>query len=289
MSEAHLARNHSVFRNHAFAATTAQVNIPIDHMVEIVTGYTFQQNGGTAPTLLDIKGDFIDEYVMTLGGIEFCRLDWIDVCHMQNLWFGETPDFLIPAGDDCYGYFSPVVLPLSLDKDLAGSLRKVTAQWTVGALTDVDNVVLQANIPYHSNQKASWLPGGYHYAYQYKTFTASTTRQFISFDREGADLLGLLLYSCTIPTAASLNTSIDEVVIYVNGQPVYGPVAWESMRNFKQTQDVLDDTNFGAQTDNYKYIDLSWKPLPADDLDISTVSVGATDAGQKIIGIFMEP
>lgn len=287
MSTQQLARNHSVLRNYAFAATTAQINIPIDHMVEIVTGITCQGTGTT--TLANMKDAIVDEFVMTLGGIEFCRLDWVDMVHLQNLWFGETPDYLAPGADDCYGYFSPVVLPLSLDKNLAGSLRKATCQWTVGALTNVDNVYLQSNIPYHSNQMASWLPGGYHYAYQYKTFTASTTRQVIPFDREGADLLGLLLYSCTIPIVTSMNTSIDDITIFVNGQPVYGPVAWESMRNFKQTQQGIEDTGYGAQLDNYKYIDLSWKPLPADDLDISTISVGATDAGQKIIGIFMEP
>lgn len=271
------------------AANLGPVNLPIDHMIEANLGYTFRQNGGTAPTLADIKGDFIDEIVMSLGGIEFVRLDWYDVCILQNLWFGQTPHHLIPTGDDCYGYWSPTTLPLSLDKQLGSKLRKCTIQLTVGALSDIDTLVVQANIPYVSNRKVSWLPNGYHYAYQYKTFTATTTRQTIPFDREGADLLGLLVYSCTIPTQSTLNTSVDYLIINVNGQPVYGPVMWESMPTFQCTQNVLDDTGYGAELDNYRYLDLSKSPLPADDLDIITQSIGATDAGQKFIGIFMEP
>lgn len=212
MSEAHLARSHSVLRDHAFNATTGQINVPIDHAVEIDMGYNFQQAGGTSPTLTDLKGDFIDEFVMTLGGIEFVRLDWYDLCILQNVWFGQTPHHLIPPGDDSYGYFEPITLPLSLDKELDGKLRKLTCQWTVGAQTDVDHVLLSANIPYHSNQNASWLPDGFHYAYQYTTFTASTTQQAIRFDRAGADLLGLLVYSCTLPTQANLNTSVDQLL-----------------------------------------------------------------------------
>lgn len=284
-----LTRNHVLLQNHAFTANTVPMNVPIDHIIELDAGYTFQQNGVTPPTLADVKGDFIDELIMSLGGIEFCRLDWYDVCILQNLWFGQTPHHLLPAVDDSYGYWSPITLPLSLDKELNGKLRKFTVQFTVGDLTDIDNMVLQAGLPYVSNRKISWLPGGYHYAYQYKTFTAQTTRQTIVFDREGADLIGLLIYSCTIPTAASLNTSVDYLVMNVNGQPTYGPVYWEAMRTFKTTQNVLDDTGYGAQLDNYRYIDLSHSPLPADDLDLITQSVGATDAGQKFIGIFMEP
>lgn len=289
MSTNILNRNHPVLIDHALAATTGQINIPVDHMIELNYGLTAVQNGGTAPSLADMKGDIIDELVMTLGGVEFVRLDNYDITILQNLWFGQTPHHLLSAGDNCFSYFSPVTLPLSLDKSLAGGLRKATVQWTIGAQTDVDDVRLDAAIPYISNADVSWLPNGYHYAYQYKTFTASTTRQTIPFDRAGADLLGLLVYSCTIPTAALLNISVDTLTILVNGQPTYGPVEWMSMPTFQCTQNVLDDTTYGAELDNYRYLDFSKAPLPADDLDIWTTSLVATDAGQKFIGVFMEP
>lgn len=280
-------RNFNIWDDEAMAAAISQ-NIPVDHIQQIDFGYSFIQNGNTAPTLADVKGDFIDELVLTLAGNEICRLDWYDVCILQNLWFGQTPHHLLPAADDQYGYFSPVTLPLYLDK----VKRSLRVQLTVGALTDVDGLLISAGAKYRSNLNISIppvLPGGYHYAYQYKTFIAQTTRQDVIMDRAGADLVGLLLYSCTIPIATSLNTSIDSISVLCNGQVVYETKKWLEMPTFKTTQNVLDDATYGAELDNYRYLDFTIAPLPADDLVVRTVSQGATDAGQKIIGIYIEP
>lgn len=290
MSTQVLNRFHPVLIDHAFAANTGKLNIPVDHIEELEIGWTYMQNGSTDPVIADLKGDFIDELVMTLGGIEYVRLDMYDICHMQNLWFGQTPHFIISTDDNCYGYFAPVTLPLSLDlKDPAGNQRSHDMQLTIGALTDVDNCVVQAGVKYISNQNVSWLPNGMHYAYQYKVFTASTTRRTVEFDRAGADLIGLLVFNEHVPLNTSATNDIDNLTILVNDQPVFGPIYWENIPTFKTTQSAADDAFYGDELEHYRYLDFSRAPLPADNMDIWTNSTVGTGTNNRFIGIYQEP
>jgi hypothetical protein len=288
-----LSRFHPILQDFAFAANTGKMNVPVDHIEEMEIGVTALAAATTATTFANLKDCIVEEYVMTLGGIEMCRLDFYDMIHMQNLWFGETPQiYWLSGADGDVNTIKDVRLPLSLDKKAPGSsdLRSLDAQFMVGALTGFDTATLQFGAKYISDKNVSWLPKGYHYAYQYviHTFASAGQRYSIDFPRSGADLVGLVVRSTTVPITTSLNTTVDQLTVLVNDQPVYGPIHYEQMPNFKGTEDQDVALSFGEEIAHYSYLDFSRAPLPADNIKIWAQSVGATDTG-RFIGIFMEP
>lgn len=288
MSQQVLTRNHRVYSNQAFAGNLGPANIPVDHLIELDYDIVAMPAGTTAVTCGDMK-EICDEVVMNLGGREIVRLDNTDVLDLANLWFGQTPQIYLTAADNAIMQYGPYTIPLSLDKSLGGALRTLDLQFTYGTLdAHIDGPTVYANTPYLSNANVSWLPGGYHYAYQYRSFVPSTTAQHLNFPRKGADMIGLLIYNAHPYTTAIAN-DVDWVTVYVNDQPCYGPVYWHTMRTFQGTQDRTDDTEFGAETWMYRYLDFSKAPLPADFLDVETASITNTTGPCRLIGVYIEP
>ena len=290
MSQQTLTRNHRVYSAQAFTANLGPANVPIDHCIELDYSLYGISSATTGVTLDEMKTE-IDEVVMNLGGREIVRLDNHDVADLDNLWFGQTPDVLLGA-TSCYAeLFEPLTIPLSLDKMLGGQLRTLDLSFTfgtAGAHLDPAKVWIYANVPYISNANVSWLPGGYHYAYQYRSTVPATTHTPYVFNRKGADMIGLLVYNCNPPTTTTAN-DIDNLTVYVNNQPVYGPVYWHTMRTFQATQDQTDDATFGAEINNYRYLDFSKAPLPADFLDVEMQSITNVTGPDRLIGVFIEP
>lgn len=289
MSQQVLTRNHRIYSAQTFTGNLGPRNIPVDHIIELDYCAQALANATTATVIGDVK-ELIDEVVMNLGGREIVRLDNTDVLDLDNLWFGQTPNCIVAGGGDNYPVqLGPFTLPLSLDKELGGALRTLDVQFTYGTLdTHTDGPTVYANAPYLSNQNVSWLPNGYHYAYQYRPFVQLALAQHIDFPRKGSDLIGLLVYNANKPTTTVAN-DIDWLTIYVNDQPVYGPVYWQTMRTFQGTQDLDDDAVFGSETCYYRYLDFSKAPLPADFLDIETSGLTNTGHTCRFIGVFIEP
>jgi hypothetical protein len=289
MSTQVLTRNHRIYSAETFTANIGPRNIPVDHIIEIDYSVTGLQNGTTAPTFAGIKA-LIDEVVLNLGGREICRLDATDVPDLNLLWFGQSPQTQNGGGDNYRGLLEPMTIPLSLDKEVGGQMRTLDIMFTFGtAWTNTDNARIYCQAPYLSNKNVSWLPAGYHYAYQYRSFTPATSAQHVNFPRKGADLIGLLIYNGNVDTAnASFANAVDWVTLYVNDQPVYGPVYWYAMRTFQNPTNGMDDTTLGVESRCYRYLDFSKAPLPADFLDIETMAVTNTDTS-RFIGVFVEP
>ena len=290
MSEQQLTRNHLIYRAQLFNANLGPTNIPIDHAVELDYSIFGVSSDTTGVTLAEMKAE-CDEVVMNLGGREIVRLSNQDVADLDNLWFGQTPQVVLGA-TKCYAeVFEPLTIPLSLDKMLGGALRTLDVGFTFGtAGTHLDpaKVYVYANVPYLSNTNVSWLPAGYHYSYQYRNMVPTTTPSTFVFNRKGSDLVGLLVYNANPPSTTTAN-DIDWITIYVNNQPVYGPVYWHAMRTFQNTVDQTDDTSFGAEMAHYRYLDLSKAPLPADFLDVESASITNTTGPDRLIGVFIEP
>lgn len=290
MSIQTLTRNHRVYSAQAFTANLGPANVPIDHAIELDYSLYGISSATTGVTLDEMKAE-IDEVVMDLAGREIVRLDNHDVLDLANLWFGQTPDHILGA-TSCYAeMLEPMTIPLSLDKMLGGQLRTLSLSFTFGtAGTHLDpaKVWIYANVPYISNANVSWLPGGYHYAYQYRNTVPATTDTNYVFNRKGSDLVGLLVFNCNPPTTTTAN-DIDNLTVYINNQPVYGPVYWHTMRTFQMTQNQTDDTSLGAEFSHYRYLDFSKAPLPADYLDVEMQSVTNTTGPDRLIGVFIEP
>jgi hypothetical protein len=288
MSTQVLTRNHRIYSDTAFAATLGPANIPVDHIIELDYDVQALEAGTTQVVSDDLKA-LVNEVVMNLGGREIVRLDNHDVLDLDNLWFGQTPQSYLTLADNAVMQLGPYTIPLSLDKSLGGQLRTLDVQFTYGTLdAHIDTPLIFAHTPYLSNKNASWLPGGFHYAYQYRSFIPCATAQHLNFPRKGADLIGLLVYNAN-PSTTNRNTDVDWLTIYVNDQPVYGPVYWETMRTFQGTQSLVDDTDFGTETWHYRYLDFSKAPLPADFLDVETASVTNVTGPDRLIGVYIEP
>jgi len=267
-------RSRVIWNRAAFTADTREEPISEDAILGLEFGFDCLQNGATAPTLAQLISA-VGNVIVRHGGDTKIEIDFPDLVALNMLWLGRYPQHVLPGGDNEVGFISGVFCPI--ERARAG--RSMGVQVLYDGHATIDTEKLTGAVLYGLTGKGRAI------SIATKIATASTTFQEINLDRVGAKLIGLLLYSTTIPSTSDANCSQAEVKLLVGGHG-YGHYHWWGIPP-SPVSGPIDDTALGAEMDNYRSISFEADPVPADNLKLHTKSIGATDA-IKVIAIYSE-
>jgi len=226
-----------------FTTSTGDLNIPADNVKYLDIGLQGMQCGGTACDFATL-GATLDTIQITLGGENICNLIFRDLLTLNHIWEDIYPHLVLGAGAGNNCYFDGVRLPLHVTK--YGKNLSVKFNWLTNANINQDALYLLLSCAYQYREQ----PFASHFNYQYRVTLSTAAWQEISLDYAGAECIGILLYSTTIPTTAAVTTDISEVKLLVDDREVYHE-PWGTMTRLHLNVDTNDDANWGAETDNY--------------------------------------
>jgi hypothetical protein len=127
----------------------------------------------------------------------------------------------------------------------------------------------------------------YYHLVEIPVTTASSTGwgNFIDLPQPGR-LMGILLYSTTIPTTTSDTATISEVMVVVNGSRAYHR-RWLEIKADAATHDTLASPADASFIDNYAYIDFSKDPIPADAEVRLDINAGVASEAIRVIPVYL--
>jgi hypothetical protein len=254
----------------SYTTSTESIKVVAQNIDFIRIGLHFQQNGTTAPTLANVLAHTSD-IKLTVGG------EVQDLVRLQDLFVYDLgvllvkPEYALPAGDSQYGRLTNIVLPVKLTTD-----KEVYLELTYVGQATMKNEKLTIGVEYGD---VPFPPRPI--AFQY--ISGNTSPSFVEFDmsKAGRKLIGLLIYNTTIPTTSAYDATVGELKVLVKRSEVM-----HKHFNEMALLNEVDDASMYAIVKNYRYIDLSNDPIPADDLKVAVKSlVSATDAF-RIVGVY---
>jgi len=261
----------------AFAASTESIKIGAQNIRNIRIGLDGLGTGTTATTLATqaaaistVKLTVAGEVETLINHIDLFALNFIihdlmpDICPSKPIW-------LLSTTTDNTALFLKTILPVALTTD-----KEAYLDFGYTGLANADTLRLAIAVEYGDkpyNAKPIAL----------RFISLNATASLVEHDISvaGRKLVGLLIFSTTIPNSTTDEASVQELKLLVKREEKYH-TTWFDM----DSVDVdVEDTVIHAITDNYRYIDLLDDPIPADDLKVAIKSVAATDA-VRIIGIY---
>ncbi len=263
-----------------FAATTEDLNIPADNVkyLDIGMDAVNTTTNQCDPTELS---DTLDEIHVKLGGEQIITIHFADLFALNTVWQDILPHTLEAGAttSDLNCKIEGVRLPLHVSK-FGKSLSTVFTYLDNPAS---DTEILDASYQYREKAFAN------HFNIQYKEHTATTaaTDYEVSLDYAGCELIGLLLNSCIIQTASLRNSTIGSIKLLVDDREVYHE-NWETMTRLHMCTDTIDDANWGAFFDNYRWLDFQQEPLPAGKLRALYQTVGDTAHLARFVPVYIQ-
>jgi hypothetical protein len=99
--------------------------------------------------------------------------------------------------------------------------------------------------------------------------------------KAGRKLIGLLIYNTTIPTTSAYDATVGELKVLVKRSEVM-----HKHFNEMALLNEVDDATMYAIVKNYRYIDFSNDPIPADDLKVAVKSLASATDAFRIVGVY---
>lgn len=229
----------------------------------------YLQNGTTAPTLADALG-IIESVQVKLGGRIITELSGTDLLALNALMLGREIKYIVPAGDNQAGTIEGLRLPVWLTP----SELSLAIRFNKGSVATIDTEqltfsVLEADEPLRDR----------HLEMPRFSFTPPSTGTFnTALDTSFAgDLIGLLVYSTTIPTTTNDNASVAKLRLKVDGDIVYEG-NWLEM---SADTTYPGDSTLKGIVDNYVFLDFRRQPYPAG----SSIAVDVESDDTNIVRI----
>jgi hypothetical protein len=254
----------------SYTTSTESIRVVAQNIDCLKIGLAYDQNGATPPTLATLL-THTGDIKLTVGGEVEDLVKFQDLYVLNVLWHRE-PMYLITAGDNQHGMLNDVMLPVKLTTD-----KQVYVELAYSGLATVDTEKLTLAVIY--GDKAF---GARPISFQY--ITGNTATSFAEYDmsKAGRRLVGLLIYNTTIPTTSTFDATIGELKILVKRSEV----AHIHFENMDCISVQPEDTTQCGIVDNYRYIDLSDEPIPADDLKVAVKDIASATDAFRIVGVY---
>jgi hypothetical protein len=245
-------------------------------------GIQGRQCGGTACDFATL-GAIIDEVQVSLGGEGIVNIHFRDLLTLNHIWEDIYPHLLLGAGAANFCAFEGVRLPLHVTKFGKSLSCKFTYAANANVMEDAANQLLSVAYQYRGQPFAN------HYNYQYKEHVAlaAATWYEIPLDYAGAELLGILVYSQIIRTTTALTRTVARCRVSVDDREIYDE-DWQTMTRSHVNTDTSDDANWGAESDNYRWLDFSQEHLPAGKLRLFYMTQVDTTHMARFIPVYVQ-
>jgi len=271
-------RKAKLLKNYAtYTASTESIKVVAQNIKCIRIGFVGLENTTTANTLANTIAHS-SAVKLTVGGeIEtLIRHDDLFALNfaLDMLKLGMSdPSWLLGTGTDNTYTWLKTILPVFLTTD-----KDVYINLDYTGVTNVDGTTLTLCVEYGDRPYPS-KP----LALRYVSVNTATSFTEADISVAGKKLVGLLIYSTTIPATTAYDTSAGEIKLLVKREEK-AHYHWFDLDNVEAD---VEDTVVWAILDNYRFIDFSDDPIPADDLKVAIKSlVSATDA-VRLIGVYL--
>lgn len=271
MKRAKLLKNYA-----GYTASTSSIKVVAQNIKAIRIGFVGLENTTTANTLPNTIAHS-SAVKLTVGGevITLIRHDDLFALNfaLDLLKMGmANPSWLLGTGTDNTYTWLKTILPVFITTD-----KTVYVSLDYTGVTNVDGTTLTLEVDY-GDKPYSRNP----LCLRYISMNTATSFTEADISVVGKKLIGLLVFSTTIPATIAYDTSAGEIKLLVKREEKCH-FHWFCLDNVEA--DVEDTVVWGI-LDNYRYIDLSDDPIPADDLKVAVKSlVSATDA-VRFIGVY---
>jgi len=239
----------------SFTADTDDILIVNPRYIDSINiGLDLLQNGATSPTLATML-DTLDTIQVKLGGRIITELTGEELFALNNLWLGKSIISVVPTADNESGSIQGLSIPLWLsptEESLAirfayGTVATTDNEQLTFSVREADEPIKPAHVEIKRFEFTPPSTGAYNTALE-TTFTG--------------DLIGLMIYSTTIPTTTNDNASAAKVRILVDGDLAWEGNWLEMKADAKRGAYDGDSTN-RAILDNYVWLDFEDQPIKA--------------------------
>ncbi len=264
----------------AFTADTQDLNIPADHVKYLDIALCGAQCGSTACNWLQLPLT-LDEVQLKLAGEQIVRIHFADLLAYQTYKVDSIAHMEPGAATTNLCHLMGSRLPLHVTK--CGKSLSARFTWLTNA--NLMNALTQLTVAYVYREQP--FPG--HFNYQYLEGLSTAARQEFNLDYAGAELLGLLFWSTTVPTETSALRDIDKVIVKVDDREIVEE-SWLTMcrmHNDRGHGEVGDDAVMGGWFEHYNFLDFEQEPLPAGKLRVLT-SGTATGHTIRLVPIYRQ-
>lgn len=253
-----------------FTASTDDIRVDYAGFLK---GFDVALKGDLAATTTVTLGAFLDllqPLEVKLNGVPFVSIRGTDLLALNCLFLGKTPIAIVGAAgedDKISGLEVPVNAP--------AGIGMVHVRATRVAVTNLSGELLTL-----LKEELSAAPAGaarLKYTTLAYTPAASGSRlRAADLALEGA-LIGLLLYSTTIPTATADTVSADKLDLVIAGR-IQERRNWQELTGPRKVGAYPEGTNILGVVDNYALWDLSEEPVPAGSRVELYINAGDTNA-----------
>jgi hypothetical protein len=272
-------RQMKVIKNsETFTSSLGSTEIPAQNIKKINFGYHCLGTGTTAVTLAQLLGA-ISNIKLTVGGeietqisqLDLFVLNFIDALARKS---GLKPTWLLTTTTDNSVGWVNWSLPVELTTD-----KKVYLSLDYGATPDntdngkIDIVAEFGDLPFQAKPVCM------------RSFTQNTATAYVNpidISVAGKKLLGLLVYSTTIPNGTTDDVSAGEIKVLVNKSEKLH-TTWKSL---PIPETYVELTTLHGILDNYRYIDLMDDNIASDNIQIQYKSLSAATDAVRVVAVY---
>lgn len=216
---------------------------------QLLFGLVFKQTGTTAPSLSDVFS-VLSKIELKLRGTTITEVTAQDLAVIDWFLFKKEPLYSLPSADGEYGYVQGLILPVTVPAG-SGTLAYRLYYTAPSTITDY-------RISIERIDSDDVLEPGIYAIKRFDYTPPSTGTENIAIDTSfDGDLIAMLIYSPTIPTASSNSATVKKIILEEEGAEMIK----DTIYTLRTDIEYPKDSTLRGICDNYIFLDFRRSPI----------------------------